>query len=172
MYSIPHPSAGVPYAWRFHAPGDDREYFASVPWGALDLTPPVLYFSAAWAWLEYLTRGPDRAEEAMAESLRLVQERASLSTAISQESSRASGPGSEGFGGASSRIAPQKHGSVADLRRANALEMIRTMLRRRREPAWACLRTKRRQHHIFAPEQIPSAACSSATHAGSVHTHS
>lgn len=34
------------------------------------MTPPLMYYSACWVWLEYLTRGPEQAEQAMSESLK------------------------------------------------------------------------------------------------------
>lgn len=37
------------------------------------MTPPFMYYSVAWAWLEYLTRGQDEAEDTMTECLRLAQ---------------------------------------------------------------------------------------------------
>lgn len=47
---------------------------SSVPQGGLDMTPSAfMYHSIAWVWLEYLTRGPDKAEHAMAECLTMVK---------------------------------------------------------------------------------------------------
>ncbi|CAM9862345.1 unnamed protein product, partial [Scytosiphon promiscuus] len=43
------------------------------PEGALDMTPPFMYYSVAWVWLEYLSRGLEAAEEAMSTCLDLVQ---------------------------------------------------------------------------------------------------
>ncbi|CAM9600600.1 unnamed protein product, partial [Choristocarpus tenellus] len=40
--------------------------------GALDATPPLMYYAAAWAWLELLTRGPRHAEDAMMKALVLA----------------------------------------------------------------------------------------------------
>lgn len=37
------------------------------------MTPPFMYHAVAWVWLEYLTRGQDKAEAAMAECLRLAR---------------------------------------------------------------------------------------------------
>lgn len=46
---------------------------SSVLQGGLDLTPSAfVYHCIAWVWLEYLTRGPDKAEHAMAECLTMV----------------------------------------------------------------------------------------------------
>lgn len=42
------------------------------PGGALDMTHPLMYYSAAWAWLEYMTRGPAGAEHVMKITLELV----------------------------------------------------------------------------------------------------
>lgn len=42
------------------------------PEGALDMTPPFMYYSVAWVWLEYLTRGLDAAEDAMSKCLDLI----------------------------------------------------------------------------------------------------
>lgn len=36
------------------------------------MTPPLMYYSAAWAWLEYLAGGPADAEAAMATCLELA----------------------------------------------------------------------------------------------------
>ncbi|CAM9193049.1 unnamed protein product, partial [Hapterophycus canaliculatus] len=41
--------------------------------GALDMTPPFMYYSVAWVWLEYLSRGIEAAEEAMSTCLDLIQ---------------------------------------------------------------------------------------------------
>lgn len=41
--------------------------------GALDMTPPFMYYSVAWVWLEYLTSGLEAAEEAMSKCLGLVE---------------------------------------------------------------------------------------------------
>lgn len=41
--------------------------------GALDMTPPLMYYSVAWVWLEYLTRGLKAAEDTMSKCLILVQ---------------------------------------------------------------------------------------------------
>lgn len=43
------------------------------PEGALDMTPPFMYYSVAWVWLEYLSRGLEAAEETMSTCLDLVQ---------------------------------------------------------------------------------------------------
>lgn len=43
------------------------------PEGALDMTPPLMYYSVAWVWLEYLTRGQDEAEKAMTKCLALAK---------------------------------------------------------------------------------------------------
>lgn len=45
----------------------------TLPEGALDMTPPFMYHSVAWVWLEYLTRGLDAAEDAMSTCLNLIQ---------------------------------------------------------------------------------------------------
>lgn len=37
------------------------------------MTPPFMYYSVAWVWLEYLTRGLEAAEDAMSKCLGLVQ---------------------------------------------------------------------------------------------------
>lgn len=42
------------------------------PEGALDMTPPFMYYSVAWVWLEYLTRGLDAAEDAMTKCMGLI----------------------------------------------------------------------------------------------------
>lgn len=39
---------------------------------ALDKTSSLMYYSAAWAWLEYLTRGAEAAGEVMQYSLELT----------------------------------------------------------------------------------------------------
>lgn len=39
---------------------------------ALDKTSSLMYYSAAWAWLEYLTRGAEAAGEVMQSSLELT----------------------------------------------------------------------------------------------------
>lgn len=54
------------------------------------MTPPLMYYSAAWVWLEYLTRGPAQAEQAMSDSLSA----ADLGVEIMQ--ARASGGSSAG----------------------------------------------------------------------------
>lgn len=41
--------------------------------GGLDMTPPFMYYSVAWVWLEYLTRGLEAAEDVMSKCLGLVQ---------------------------------------------------------------------------------------------------
>lgn len=37
------------------------------------MTPSLMYYSVAWAWLEYLTRGRDEAENAMATCLSMAR---------------------------------------------------------------------------------------------------
>lgn len=37
------------------------------------MTPPFMYYSVAWVWLEYLTRGLEAAEDTMSKCLALVQ---------------------------------------------------------------------------------------------------
>lgn len=37
------------------------------------MTPPFMYYSIAWVWLEYLTRGLNAAEDAMSKCLDLIQ---------------------------------------------------------------------------------------------------
>eukprot|EP00903_Cladosiphon_okamuranus_P019261 g17707.t2 len=49
----------------------------SRPEGALDMTPPFMYYSVAWVWLEYLTRGLFAAEDAMSKCLDLIQPQSS-----------------------------------------------------------------------------------------------
>lgn len=43
------------------------------PEGAFDMTPSFMYYSVAWVWLEFLTRGQEAAEKAMAKCLDLAQ---------------------------------------------------------------------------------------------------
>lgn len=38
------------------------------------MTPPLMYYSACWVWLEYLTRGPEQAEQAMSDSLKAASQ--------------------------------------------------------------------------------------------------
>lgn len=38
------------------------------------MTPPFMYYSVAWVWLEYLTSGLDAAEYAMSKCLDLIRE--------------------------------------------------------------------------------------------------
>eukprot|EP00752_Nemacystus_decipiens_P004418 g4034.t1 len=51
------------------------------PEGALDMTPPFMYYSVAWVWLEYLTRGLHAAEDAMSTCLDLIQPQKSTTIA-------------------------------------------------------------------------------------------
>lgn len=44
------------------------------PGEELDMTLPLMYYSAAWVWLEYLTRGPACAEQAMSDSLNFAKQ--------------------------------------------------------------------------------------------------
>lgn len=37
------------------------------------MTPPIMYYSVAWVWLEYLTKGLDAAEDAMSKCLEMIQ---------------------------------------------------------------------------------------------------
>lgn len=43
------------------------------PEGAFDMTPSFMYYSVAWVWLEFLTRGQEAAQKAMAKCLDLAQ---------------------------------------------------------------------------------------------------
>ena len=45
------------------------------------MTPPFMYYSVAWVWLEYLARGLDAAEDAMSKCLDLIQPKKSSATA-------------------------------------------------------------------------------------------
>ncbi len=45
------------------------------------MTPPFMYYSVAWVWLEYLTRGVHAAEGAMSKCLGLVQPKTTPTTA-------------------------------------------------------------------------------------------
>lgn len=60
------------------------------------MTPPFVYYSVAWVWLEYLTRGLDAAENSMSKCLDLIQPQ--KSTTIAEEGAGLPPYGSCSFG--------------------------------------------------------------------------
>lgn len=71
------------------------------------MTPPLMYYSAAWVWLEYLTRGPAQAEQAMSDSLKAADH------SFEQMQARASGGLSAG-GDESARIGGNLTGELIE----------------------------------------------------------
>lgn len=60
------------------------------------MTPAFMYYSVAWVWLEYLTRGLGAAEDAMSKCLDLIQPQ--KSSTISGEGAGSVPDGRGGFG--------------------------------------------------------------------------
>lgn len=62
------------------------------------MTPPIMYYSVAWVWLEYLTKGLDAAEDAMSKCLEMIQPQRSTTTAGDGAGLPPDGSGSFGSG--------------------------------------------------------------------------
>lgn len=63
------------------------------------MTPPFMYYSVAWVWLEYLARGLDAAEDTMSKCLDLIQPQKSSTIAWEGAGLRPDGSGRFGSGG-------------------------------------------------------------------------
>lgn len=61
-----------------------------------------MYYAAAWAWLELLTRGPAEAEQAMSTSLKAANARTEQADACPTRGVSATGSAESLYGGATS----------------------------------------------------------------------